>query len=94
MGKELQKIRLDNVNNVKIGFCLELDFRQNLITDNIRNLIDFLEDNKKFIDSDVLYSFKDGLDDLSGFFYHFTDIIFYNVDPERDYMKYHKNLLD
>ena len=94
MGKELQKIRSDNEYNVKIGFCLELDFRQNLIADNIRNLINFLEDNQKFIDSDVLYSFRDGLDDLSGFFYHFTDILFYNVDPDCNYKNYHKNLLD
>lgn len=94
MGKYLDEIRNNSVNNIKIGFCLELSFRQNLISDNIHSFIKFLEDNKKFIDCNFLYSFRDSLYNLSEFFYNYTDILFYNVDPDCNFMKYHKDLLD
>ena len=91
MGKKLEKFKNDNFENMKVGFLLELLFRQNSINEQLSNFIDFLKDNNKFlsnIDSSCLIQ---GIDNFNDLFYNFTDLIFFNVDKSEKFCEYHKN---
>lgn len=49
MGKDLQKERINNIDNMKVGFLLELTFRQELISEQLKNLIVFLRTMNNFL---------------------------------------------
>ena len=73
MGKKLEKERQKNFDNMKIGFLLELGFRQNSINEQLRNFIDFLVDNQKFLTKIDLPCMTQGVDNFIDLFYNFTD---------------------
>lgn len=91
MSNELEKERQENFNNMKIGFLLELWFRQNMISEQLRTFIVFLEDNKDFFKNIDLSCMVQGISDFIGLFYSFTDLIFRDVDFDEVHCKYHKD---
>lgn len=90
MGKDLQKERINNIDNMKIGFLLELTFRQNLISEQLNNLIVFFKDNEQFFNQIDLLNLTQGIDNFIDLFFSFTDIVFPDVDMNEDYCKYYK----
>lgn len=91
MGKKLEKFKNDNFENMKVGFLLELSFRQNSINEQLSNFIDFLKDNNKFLSNIDSFCLIQGIDNFNNLFYNFTDLIFFNVDKSEKFCKYHKN---
>lgn len=91
MGEKLEKMRNENFENMKIGFLLELGFRQNSIKKQFDDLISFLEDNKDFLKNIDLYCMTQGIENLSDLFFNFTDLVFKDVDYNETHCKYHKD---
>lgn len=91
MGKLLDKQKNDNFDKMKIGFLLELVFRQNSLNEQARSLISFLEDNQKFFTNIDICNITQGLDSFIELFYNFTGLIFKDVDFEETYCQYHKD---
>lgn len=91
MGKKLEKYRQENFDNMKIGFLLELGFRQNVVNEQLKNFIVFLEDNQKFLEKIDLHCMTNGIDNFINLFYNFTDLIFKDVDFNEVHCKYHKD---
>lgn len=91
MGKKLEKERQKNFQNVKIGFLLELKFRQDFINEQLSNFIVFLEDNSKFLTKIDLHCITHGIDNFNDLFYNFTDLIYTDVDFNEVYCKFHKD---
>lgn len=91
MGKKLEKYRQENFDNMKIGFLLELGFRQNSINEQLRNLISFFEENKIFFTKIDLPCITQGIDNFIDLFYNFTDLVFKDVDTNEVHFKYHKD---
>lgn len=91
MGKLLDKQKNDNFDKMKIGFLLELVFRQNSLNEQARSLISFLEDNQKFFTNIDICNITQGLDSLIELFYNFTGLFFKDVDFEETYCQYHKD---
>lgn len=91
MGKLLDKQKNDNFDKMKIGFLLELVFRQNSLNEQARSLISFLEDNQNFFTNIDICNIAQGLDSFIELFYNFTGLIFKDVDFEETYCQYHKD---
>lgn len=91
MGKLLDKQKNDNFDKIKIGFLLELVFRQTSLNEQARSLISFLEDNRNFFTNIDICNITQGLDSFIELFYNFTDLIFKDVDFEESYCQYHKD---
>ena len=90
MGALLDKEREQNFDNLKIGFLLELYFRQNSLSDELRNFFSFVDDNIEFFTRIDLYCMTQGVNNFIDLFLHFTDLIYLDVDPDESHCKYHK----
>lgn len=90
MGKDLQKELINNIDNMKVGFLLELTFRQELISEQLKNLIVFFKDNEQFFNKIDSFNLTQGIDNFIDLFYSFTDIVFPDVDVNESYCKYYK----
>lgn len=91
MGKKLDKYRHENFENMKVGFLLELGFRQNSISEQLRNFIIFIESNENFLNKIDLSCMTQGIDNFIDLFYNFTDLVFKDVDFNEIHCKYHKD---
>ena len=91
MGFKLEEDRQKNFDNMKIGFLLELWFRQNSLNDELRNFIKFLSDNQEFLNNIDLLCMTQGIDNFISLFYYFTDLIYKDVDSTDSYFKFHKD---
>lgn len=91
MGKKLELDKKNNLDKIKIGFLLELNFRQDILIKDIENLISFINNNSDMLVNIDLFSITQGLDSLIDVFCNFTDLIFVDVDFEENYMKYLKD---
>lgn len=91
MGKDLQLERINNIDNMKVGFLLELTFRQELICEQLKNLIVFFKDNEQFFNQIDLFNLTQGIDNFINLFFSFTDMVFPDVDMNEDYCKYYKD---
>lgn len=91
MGKKLDKYRHKNFENMKVGFLLELGFRQNSISEQLRNFIIFIESNENFLNKIDLFCITQGIDNFIDLFYNFTDLVFKDVDFNEIHCKYHKD---
>lgn len=90
MGNNLEKFKKDNIENVKVGFLLELGFKQEEIHSQLKNFISFLEDNKNFLRNVDLYCLTESIENFSDLFLNFTDVIYKDVDFNEIHCKYHK----
>ena len=91
MGKEIERDKQKNFDNIKIGFLLELQFRQDTINKQLRDLSCFFEDNQVFFNTIDLSCMTQGIDNFIDLFYNFTGLIFKDVDYDENYCKYHKD---
>lgn len=91
MGENLDKIKKENFDNMKIGFLLELGFRQNSINEQINMFKDFLQENVEFLNVVDIHCLDAGLDNFSDLFLNFTDLIFKDVDFYEKHCIYHKD---
>ena len=91
MGLKLDENREKNFDNMKVGFLLELWFRQNSINEELRNFINFLSDNQNFFNNIDLLCMIQGIDNFISLFYYFTDLVYKDVDSTDSYFKYHKD---
>lgn len=91
MGKKLEEIRKDNLENIKIGFFLEMKFRQDFILKNLKEFQFFLEDNKIFMNDIFLCSMVDNIKNFSSLFSGLIDIPLSFLDVNEDFCKYHKD---
>lgn len=90
MGKKLEKFKKDNFENMKIGFLLELGFKQEEINLQLKNFIEFLKENKEFLKNVDLYCLTESIENFSDLFLNFTDVIYKDVDFNEIHCKYHK----
>lgn len=91
MGKKLELDKKNNLDKIKLGFLLELNFRQDILVKDIKDLISFINNNSDMLVNIDLFSITQGLDALIDVFCNFTDLIFVDVDFEENYMKYLKD---
>lgn len=87
----LKKIKEENFENMKIGFLLELWFRQCSFSEELKKFISFLEDNKQFLTIIDLHCITQVINNINDMFTNSTDLIFYDVDFNEIYCKYHKD---
>lgn len=90
MGKKLDKLREKNFENMKVGFLLELGYRQDNIHREFETFIAFIEENKNFFRNIDVCSLTAGIESYNDAFYNFTDLIFKDVDCHEVHCKYHK----
>lgn len=89
MGEKLEKYKKDNINNVSIGFLLELNFRQTHIINELQDLISFIESNSSFLKNINVVSVTTMINDFSSLFNSSINFIYFDVDSNENYCNYH-----
>lgn len=91
MGKKLDKYKMKNIDKQKIGFCLDLKYKQEFICHQINDLKNFIIDNQIFYKSSDYLLLVDGLEHLSSVFLLFSDVLYSDVDKNDVYCQFHKD---
>lgn len=91
MGKKLEEIRKDNLENIKIGFFLEMKFYNDFILKNLKDYQSFLKDNKEFLSDCVFFNLISNIDNIASLFCSLTDISLSFLDNNEIYFKFHKD---
>lgn len=89
----LKEFKKENQENFKIGFLLELGFRQDLISRSLNDFINFLSENSSYFNVICLSNVESGISDFISLFYNFTDLIFKDVDSSESHCRYHKKFV-
>ena len=89
--KNIDIEKKENFDNMKVGFLLELLFRQKQVNNNLRDISSFIKENEDFFNSLDLCCIYQAIDYLCGFIYNFIDICYKDVDSDENYCKYYKD---
>lgn len=89
MGKSLEEYKKNNIDKIKIGACLELDFISNNFYNNFIYLKNFLLENKEllnFYSSTQLIHYSE---DIMSILNNFIDFVLLDIDKTENFCKYH-----
>lgn len=89
MGKFLDKRREENIDKIKIGACLELDFLFDNLECDLKRINEFIENNSNLLNNQRNYTLTKNIEDISCLLDNYIDIILSDIDKEENYCKYH-----
>ena len=88
---KVEILKDEHIEDIKIGFLLELDFRQNFIHSQITEFINFLSDNYKFFNTIDFNCFSDSVRNINDLFFNYINLVYNDVDSKGDYLKFHRD---
>lgn len=89
MGKLLDKDRLDNVDKIRIGACLELTFLFDRFENDFDKIKEFITDNSKLLNNQTEYTINKNFEDIQSILDNNVDIILADIDKNEEFCKYH-----
>lgn len=89
----MDNLKPEDIENLKIGFCLELHFRQDSISEQLKSLSDFIKTNENLFSVIDIPSFYQSINNLNDFFLVYTDLLINDVDKNEKYCSFHKDFL-
>ena len=85
MGKFLDKRREENIDKIKIGACLELDFLFDNLECDLKRINEFIENNSNLLNNQRNYTLTKNIEDISCLLDNYIDIILSDIDKEENY---------
>lgn len=89
----MDKLKPQDIEKLKIGFCLELHFRQDSISNELNSLADFIKTNENLFSVIDIPCFYQSIQNLNHFFLIYTDTLINDVDKNEKYCSFHKDFL-
>ena len=88
LGKNLDKLKNDNIDKIKIGFCLELTFLFDNIENDILRFKNFISDNELFFNNQSVYTLNKNITDIQSILDNHVDIVLADVDKDEKFCEY------
>lgn len=88
MSEYLKQIKNDNIDNIRIGFCIELIVVFSYFDCNFERLLDLISTNSNFLNNQCISMVEQNLNDIQGLLQNFLNILLSDIDNSEKYCDY------